>query len=61
MTTTTNAKNFRQYKSELPLTVEQILGFTLKFILVSGVNTVYKFQTSCITLFYIMDNSHKKR
>ena len=34
MTTTANAENFQQYKSELSLIVEQILGFTLKIILV---------------------------
>ena len=40
MTTTANAENFRQNKSELSLIVEQILGFASKIILFWGVNTL---------------------
>ena len=56
MTTTTNAKTLRQYKSSFSLIVKQILAFASDANLVR--EFVSKFQTNCMTMFYVIDNSH---
>ena len=59
MTTVTNAKNLRQYKSKFSFIAEQILAFTLSTNLVREVAS--KFQTNCIAISYIIRNTHSDR
>ena len=59
MTTTTNAKNLRQYKIRFFLTAEQILVFASHLNIVREVNIfVSKFQPYYLTMFYVVENFH---
>ena len=62
MTTTTNAENLQQYKIRFSLIVEQILAFPSSSCLVRKVKSLPpKFQTNCITMSYVIDNSYSDR
>ena len=61
MTTTANAENLRQCKSRLSLIVEQVLAFATSSDAVREEEFLSKFQATCITMFYIIHNSHSDR
>ena len=51
MAARTNAENLRKYKTSFSLVLEQILAFA------SSIKPVSKFQTNCVTMFYVFENS----
>ena len=54
--------NLRQHESRIFFIVEQVLALTSSTNLVREViELVSKFQTNCITMFYVIDNSHLDR
>ena len=54
--------NLRQHESRIFFIVEQVLALTSSTNLVREViELVSKFQTNCITMFYVIDNSHSDR
>ena len=59
MTASTNAENLRQYKIRFSLISEQLLAFASSPNMVREVKkSVTKFETYCMTMFYVIEYSH---